>query len=108
MGRFRGRHYLDGGMVDNAPAFVGRRIPGVRRNVVLLTRPYPDGRRRRARHRLYIAPRAPVPAGRWDYTRPATVDLAVDMGKREAAEHGRRSTRSSARAPGRRRRAASG
>ena len=87
LGWFRGRHYLDGGMVDNAPAFVADAIPGVRRNIVLLTRPYPEGLLGVQGSRLYIAPRQPVPCGRWDYTRPETVDLAVDVGARDAAEH---------------------
>jgi hypothetical protein len=87
VGTFRGRRYLDGGMVDNAPAFVADGIPGVTRNVVLLTRPYADGLLGVRGSRLYIAPRQPVPCGRWDYTRPETVDLAVDAGERDAVEH---------------------
>jgi predicted acylesterase/phospholipase RssA len=87
VGEFRGRRYLDGGMVDNAPAFVADAIPGVRRNIVLLTRPYADGLLGVRGARLYVAPRQPVPCGRWDYTQPDTVDLAVDAGAREAAEH---------------------
>jgi hypothetical protein len=87
VGCYRGRLLLDGGMVDNAPAFVADAIPGVRRNIVLLTRPYADGLLGVRGARLYVAPRQPVPCGRWDYTQPDTVDLAVDAGAREAAEH---------------------
>jgi hypothetical protein len=87
VGRFRGRRYLDGGMVDNAPAFVADAIPGVRRNVVLLTRPYAEDVVGARGTRLYIAPREPVPCGRWDYTRPLDVELAVEAGEREAAAH---------------------
>lgn len=87
VGRFRGRKYLDGGMVDNAPAFVGDALPGARRNVVLLTRPYPEGLTGARGSRLYLAPTAPVPTGRWDYTRPEGVEEAVEMGEREARLH---------------------
>jgi predicted acylesterase/phospholipase RssA len=87
VGEFRGRKYLDGGMVDNAPAFVGDGLPGVRRNVVLLTRPYPGGLTGVRGARLYVAPSGPVPAGRWDYTRPQGVEEAVEMGEREAHLH---------------------
>jgi predicted acylesterase/phospholipase RssA len=84
VGSFRGRKYLDGGMVDNAPAFAADTLPGARRNLVLLTRPYPDGLTGLHGPRFYMAPGAPVPAGRWDYTRPGAVDEAVDMGERDA------------------------
>lgn len=87
VGRFRGRKYLDGGMVDNAPAFVADALPGTRRNLVLLTRPYPDGLTGVRGSRFYVAPRSPVPTGRWDYTRPEGVEEAVDMGEREARLH---------------------
>jgi predicted acylesterase/phospholipase RssA len=87
VGWFRGRRYLDGGMVDNAPAFVADALPGARRNVVLLTRPYPPGVTGLRGARFYVAPTGPVPTGRWDYTRPASVEEAVEMGEREAGLH---------------------
>lgn len=87
VGKFRGRRYLDGGMVDNAPAFVADGISGVKRNVVLLTRPYPQDLLGLQGSRLYIAPIEPVPCGRWDYTRPLDVELAVEAGEREATMH---------------------
>ncbi len=87
LGSFRGEALLDGGLVDNVPAFVADDIPGATRNLVLLTRAYPrakftDGRR------LYIAPSHPVPVHRWDYTRPDLLQATIDMGAREAALHG--------------------
>jgi hypothetical protein len=87
VGEFRGRRYLDGGMIDNAPAFATDAIPGVQRNLVLLTRPYAEDVIGPRGSRLYIAPRKPLPCGRWDYTRPQDVELAVEAGEREAAEH---------------------
>jgi hypothetical protein len=87
VGRFRGRRYLDGGMVDNAPAFVADTIPGVTRNLVLLTRPYPGEVLGRHGNRLYLAPLQPPPIDRWDYRRPEGVDETVELGLREAREH---------------------
>lgn len=87
VGQFRGRRYLDGGMVDNAPASAADALPGVKKNLVLLTRPYPDGLTGLRGSRLYVAPTCAVPCGRWDYTRPASVDEAVEMGEREALTH---------------------
>ncbi len=69
------------------PPFTRDGLPGVRRNVVLLTRPYPGGLTGVRGARLYVAPSGPVPAGRWDYTRPQGVEEAVEMGEREAHLH---------------------
>jgi predicted acylesterase/phospholipase RssA len=87
LGRFGGTRLLDGGMVDNVPAFVAEEIPEVRRNLVLLTRPYPPGVTGQRGHRLYLAPSAPTPISRWDYTRPERLDATLDMGEREGALH---------------------
>lgn len=83
LGRFRGRSLLDGGMVDNAPAFLGDAAPGVTHNLVLLTRPYtrPLGVVGR---RCYVAPSSPPPLDRWDYTRPHLIDENVALGERDA------------------------
>ena len=81
-----GEPLLDGGLVDNAPAFLGDEVPGATRNLVFLTRAYP-GARLRTRHRLYLAPTRPVPTHRWDYTRPHLVADTIEQGVREAAVH---------------------
>jgi hypothetical protein len=87
VGRFRGQALLDGGMIDNVPAFIADTVPDVRRNLVLMTRPYhPDVIGRRG-NRLYIAPSRPVPVGRWDYTMPDALFETVAMGEVEAAIH---------------------
>lgn len=88
LGRYRAGTLLDGGLIDNAPAFVAEQVPGVARTVVLLTRPYPEGVAGRRGRRLYVAPSVPVPVERWDYTRPERVDATIDMGEREATLHG--------------------
>jgi len=66
---------------------VGDGVEGVRRNVVLMTRPYPADLIGIRGARLYVAPTGPVPVGRWDYTRPLAVDDAVTMGERDADIH---------------------
>lgn len=87
LGHFRGQRLLDGGMIDNVPAFLGDTVPGARRNLVLMTRPYHESVIGRQGNRLYIAPTRQPPIGRWDYTRPELLDATVAMGEEEAALH---------------------
>ena len=87
VGAFRDRRLLDGGLVDNVPAFVAEHDPAVRRNLVLLTRQYPDEVVGRRGTRLYVAPSEPVPVSRWDYTRPDLIEETVALGERDADRH---------------------
>ena len=87
VGSLRGRALLDGGMVDNVPAFLADGLPGVRRNLVLLSRPYPREALGRHGSRLYLAPTRPVPIDRWDYTRPHLLAETIRMGEGEAELH---------------------
>lgn len=87
VGRFGDAQLLDGGVIDNVPAWVAEEVPGVNRNLVLLTRPYPPHVTGRRGKRLYIAPTEPVPVERWDYTRPDLLDATIAQGKREAEMH---------------------
>src|SRR5206468_12436179 len=87
IGRFRGLRLLDGGMIDNAPAFVAEEHKEARRNIVLLSRPYHPSVLGIQGRRLYIAPSMPTPIGRWDYTQPHLLDETVAMGEREAMLH---------------------
>ncbi len=90
LGRFRGEELLDGGLVDNVPAFVSDEIPMATHNLVLLTRAYAGrGAQMEDGKRLYLAPSHPVPVHRWDYTRPDLLEATIAMGEREARElHG--------------------
>jgi predicted acylesterase/phospholipase RssA len=87
LGKFRGATLLDGGMVDNAPAFVAERHPDVRRSVVFLARPYHPSVLGVQGSRLYLAPTQAPPIGRWDYTRPQLLDETVALGERESDLH---------------------
>ena len=87
IGRFRGEALIDGGVIDNVPAFVAETVPEVRRNLVLLSRPYPTSVLGRQGRRLYLAPTAPPPCECWDYTRSDLAEATYDMGAREADHH---------------------
>ena len=82
--RIRGRRVVDGGMVDNAPAFAAEEGTGARRSLVLLTRWYPPARVGFRGHRWYLAPSQAVPISRWEYTRPDLVEATRRLGAREA------------------------
>jgi predicted acylesterase/phospholipase RssA len=87
IGTFRGLQLLDGGMIDNAPAFLAERHAEARRSIVFLSRPYHPSVLGIQKHRLYLAPTRPTPINRWDYTQPHLLDETVAMGEREAAIH---------------------
>lgn len=87
IGRFRGLPLLDGGMIDNAPAFLAEQHPDVHHSIVFLSRPYHPSVMGIQRHRLYIAPTKPTPINRWDYTQPHLLDETVAMGEQEAEVH---------------------
>jgi hypothetical protein len=84
LGDFSGRRLLDGGIIDNVPAFLADESPGVKKNLVLLTRPYPKDVIGRQGSRLYIAPEKALPVSRWDYTRPELIDATIEVGVRDA------------------------
>ncbi len=86
-GQFRGERFLDGGMVDNVPAFATEQVAGVVRNLVLLTRPYPPQSLGAQAHRLYIAPSGRTPVSCWDYTSSERVEATLAMGRAEAGMH---------------------
>ena len=87
LGRFRGRTLIDGGVIDNNPAFVTEQIASVRRNIIVMTRPYPESRTGLQGRRLYIAPSRRPPADCWDYRRDAPVDENLALGEDEAPAH---------------------
>lgn len=87
LGRFRGLSLLDGGIVDNAPAALVEQEPLVRKNLVLLTRPYPRGVTGERGKRLYIEPSGPVPIERWDYRESADVEATLALGRADAERY---------------------
>jgi predicted acylesterase/phospholipase RssA len=87
IGWHAGEALLDGGLVDNAPAFVADDAPGVRRHLVLLTRPYPAANVGHQGNRWYFCPSEPPPISRWEYTRPDLAMATIALGDRDAARH---------------------
>ncbi len=87
LGRIANQALLDGGLVDNVPAFLLDDCPDVARQAVLMSRPYPAEVIGRQGRRLYVAPLAPPPVSRWDYTRPDLVEATIAQGEREARLH---------------------
>lgn len=85
VGRVGGRPVLDGGVVDNAPAFAAELDRDWDRHLVLLTRPYPEESVGHRGRRWYVCPSEPVPADRWDYTRPERIAATIALGERDAA-----------------------
>ncbi len=84
LGRLQGRHLIDGGLVDNVPAFVPEQVASVRRNIVVMTRPYPQEVLGAKGQRFYVAPPYMPPASVWDYRRNAPVEHALELGRAEA------------------------
>ncbi len=88
LGTFRGLRLLDGGMIDNAPAYVAEdRHPEIKHSIVMMSRPYHPSVMGIQGKRLYLAPTQPTPINRWDYTQPHLLDETVAMGEREADVH---------------------
>ncbi len=86
VGRFRGQRLLDGGIIDNVPAAWTERQGDVRKNLVLLTRPYPATVTGRRGARFYVAPSTKVPVERWDYTEVAPIGETLALGREDAAD----------------------
>jgi predicted acylesterase/phospholipase RssA len=77
---YGGRPALDGGIADNVPAAAVDSDDGP--TLVLLTRPF--ARLPRDPARVYVQPSVPVPVSAWDYTDPAGIQAAFDLGRRDA------------------------
>ena len=81
-----GKPSLDGGIADNVPVAALADAPGA--TLVLLARRY----RRLPAHsqRVYAQPSAEVPVSSWDYTNPAGLQAAYDLGRRDGELFARR------------------
>lgn len=90
VGSVAGRPVLDGGLVDNAPAFVADAAGPWARHLVVLTRPYPAEVMGHQGDRWYLCPSEPPAADRWDYTRPERIDRTIALGRRDAGRYDNR------------------
>ncbi len=85
LGRIGGERLIDGGLIDNAPAFVTEQVPSVRRNLVVLTKPWSDPPRHE--HRRYVAPTRPIAVSAWDYTEGQHVEAVIAQGEADSDAH---------------------
>lgn len=78
-----GKPVLDGGMVDNVPVGALDATPG--RVLVMVTRRYPRPQTFVLAHgeqqRFYVQPSRKVPISSWDYTQPALMRPAYELGR---------------------------
>ncbi|MEM7218853.1 MAG: patatin-like phospholipase family protein [Pseudomonadota bacterium] len=74
---YKGERILDGGMIDNVPAFLTEGHPG--RTLVLLSkryrRPLPE-----VVNRLYLQPSEPITLDKFDYADPEGLQRVFDLG----------------------------
>ncbi len=87
MGKFGGQRLIDGGVIDNVPAFLADDVPGIKNNLVMLTRPYPKSVVGRQGSRLYVAPSTPLPVSQWDFTRLDLLEETIARGELDAEKH---------------------
>jgi predicted acylesterase/phospholipase RssA len=89
--RHDGKPALDGGIADNVPVAALGDAPGP--TLVLLARRY----RRLPLHasRVYVQPSTAVPVSSWDYTNPAGLQAAYDLGRRDGETFARQARVSS-------------
>lgn len=87
VGSVAGRSVLDGGLVDNAPAFVADDAGRWARHLVVLTRPYPPEVMGQRGRRWYLCPSERPATDRWDYTRPDRIAQTIALGGRDARRH---------------------
>ncbi|MBC7932825.1 MAG: patatin-like phospholipase family protein, partial [Rubrivivax sp.] len=92
IGRFAGRRLLDGGIIETVPAFLVEAVPGIKRNVVLLTSPPETDARDGEGRRLYVGPSAILPLKSWDLTRPHLIDDVIVQGEHDADNYESRLT----------------
>jgi len=72
---------LDGGLIDNVP--VKAIDEGNDSVLVLLTRQYPMENIPATGNRVYVQPSVPIRISKWDYTNPAGMQDAYDLGKKD-------------------------
>jgi predicted acylesterase/phospholipase RssA len=86
--RRNGRPVLDGGMVDNVPVGALDATPGD--VLVMVTRIYPRPQMFVVSHgeqrRIYVQPSRKVPISSWDYTSPAQMQHAYDLGRSDGEQ----------------------
>ncbi len=95
---FRNQPVLDGGMIDNVPAFMTDDRPG--ETLVLLSKRY---RRElpRVTKRTYVQPSAPIRLDKFDYANPDGLQEVFELGAADGRAFAQEAGRASARKAGR-------
>lgn len=69
---------LDGGLIDNVPAWILDETKG--KKLILLSRKYPFEDIMEKNDRVYVQPSKPVEIKRWDYSNPRGIDETFQLG----------------------------
>lgn len=80
--RRNGKPALDGGLVDNVPVSLTDDMSG--KVLVLLSRQYDSKSIPQVSNRVYIQPSEAIGISKWDYTDPNGLQIAYDLGKKDA------------------------
>ncbi len=79
-----GTAVLDGGLVENAPLAAIEDVEGAK--LVMLSRPYPDKSKPQREDVAYVQPSEKIRVGKFDYTSPDKLQMAYDMGRKDAED----------------------
>lgn len=79
--KYKGSVTLDGGVIDNVPVRAVNDMNDKGKMLVLLTRLYDSKSIPRVKGRLYVQPSSIPPVSKWDYTNPAGLQAAYDLGR---------------------------
>jgi len=81
--KYNGRVSLDGGIIDNVPVSALGEDEKKGRTLILMSRLHKPERIPRIKGRLYMQPSVTPGISKWDYTDPAGLQAAYDLGRRD-------------------------
>ncbi|HPS87797.1 MAG TPA: patatin-like phospholipase family protein [Spirochaetota bacterium] len=81
--KYNGKVSLDGGIIDNVPVSVIGDDEKKGRMLVLMSRIHRADRIPRISNRIYMQPSVTPAISKWDYTNPAGLQAAYDLGKKD-------------------------
>jgi len=81
--RYNGKVSLDGGLIDNVPVSAIGEDAKKGKMLVLMSRIHREDRIPQTQDRIYVQPSVTPPVSKWDYTRPAGLQGAYDLGKKD-------------------------
>ena len=81
--RYNGKVTLDGGIIDNVPVLAINKNERKGKMIVLMTRLYKSNRIPNDPDIIYVQPSKLPPIAKWDYTDPAGLQGAYDLGRQD-------------------------